>query len=94
MTVFTLAGKNVNIRKEIRRERWHHIWIHTVRLKQAGTCGPRDHLIRPASEFSCPKLEYVIASKQNCKKTRYADDKSIGAFSSHSPQEDNRRVVA
>jgi len=30
-----------------------------------GTCGPRKHLIWPASEFSFPNLEYKIGSKRS-----------------------------
>jgi len=37
-----------------------------VRLYQGwGTCGTREHLIWPASEFPLPKLEYNIASKRS-----------------------------
>jgi len=35
-----------------------------------GTCGPRQHLIRPASEFSLLKLEHNFVSKLHNKHTR------------------------
>jgi len=34
-------------------------------------CGPREHLIWPASEFSLPKLGYNIASKRSSMISRY-----------------------
>ena len=40
-------------------------------LQGWGTCGPRQHLIWPAEEFSLPNLEYKIASKQISLISRY-----------------------
>jgi len=39
-------------------------------------CGPREHLIWPASEFSLPNLEYKIASKRSYMTSRYLDSMS------------------
>jgi len=47
-------------------------------VDQGGTCGPREHLIWPASEFSLPNLnlEHKIASKQSSMTSRYLDSMS------------------
>jgi len=36
-----------------------------------GSCGPCEHLIWPASEFSLPMLEYNIASKRSSMVSRH-----------------------
>jgi len=49
-----------------------------------GTCGPREHLIWPATEFSLPKLEYNIASKRSSVIGRYLGSKSREVTRPHS----------
>jgi len=36
-----------------------------------GTCGPREHLLWPASEFLLPKLQYKIASQRSSTISRH-----------------------
>jgi len=48
-----------------------------MRLHQGwGTCGPREHLIWPASNFAVPKIEHNIASKWSSMISRYLYSKS------------------
>jgi len=42
-------------------------------MSGVGTCGPRGHLIWPASEFLLPRLEYKIASKRSSVISSYLD---------------------
>jgi len=49
-----------------------------------GTCGPREHLIWPASEFSLPTFEQNIASKRSSMISTYSGSKSREVTLPHS----------